>query len=332
MTLTELRYIVTLAQEQHFGRAAERCFVSQPTLSVGVKKLEDELGIAIFERTKNAVRVTPIGERIVEQAQKVLEEAATIKEISTAGKDQLTTPLRIGAIYTVGPYLFPHLIPQLHELTPSMPLYIEENFTAVLRQKLRKGELDVIIIALPFTEPDVVTLSLFDEPFTVLLPAEHALTKQQEISRDQLAENKLLLLGEGHCFRDQILEACPALTQKRVNHTEGLQTDIEASSLETIRHMVASGMGITVLPLSAADNSHYADGILTTRSFTSPAPFRTIALAWRVSFPRPKAIDVLSQAIRQCAVKGECKATDDAVTTSGASPSDKERNKGKASI
>ena len=155
MTLTELRYIVTLAQEQHFGHAAERCHVSQPTLSVGVKKLEDELGVLIFERSKSAVRLTPVGEGIVAQAQKVLEQAQGIRELAQAGKNQLTAPLKVGAIYTVGPYLFPHLIPQLHRVAPQMPLYIEENFTHVLRDKLRNGELDAIIIALPFSEADV---------------------------------------------------------------------------------------------------------------------------------------------------------------------------------
>ncbi len=155
MTLTELRYIVTLAQEQHFGHAAERCHVSQPTLSVGVKKLEDELGVLIFERSKSAVRLTPVGEGIVAQAQKVLEQAQSIRELAQAGKNQLTAPLKVGAIYTVGPYLFPHLIPQLHRVAPQMPLYIEENFTHVLRDKLRNGELDAIIIALPFNEADV---------------------------------------------------------------------------------------------------------------------------------------------------------------------------------
>jgi LysR family hydrogen peroxide-inducible transcriptional activator len=171
MTLTELRYIVTLAQEQHFGHAAERCHVSQPTLSVGVKKLEDELGVLIFERSKSAVRLTPVGEGIVAQAQKVLEQAQGIRELAQAGKNQLTAPLKVGAIYTVGPYLFPHLIPQLHRVAPQMPLYIEENFTHVLRDKLRNGELDAIIIALPFNEADVLTLPLYDEPFYVLMPA-----------------------------------------------------------------------------------------------------------------------------------------------------------------
>ena len=300
MTLTELRYVVTLAQEQHFGRAAAKCFVSQPTLSVGVKKLEEELGVALFERTRNAVRVTPQGELIVSQAQKVLEEASTIKQLAKAGHDQLSSPLRVGAIYTVGPYLFPHLVPQLAQRAGDMPLYIEENFTAVLRKKLRMGELDAIIIALPFNEPDVLTIPLYDEPFRVLLPCGHRLEQQAEIDSADLVQENLLLLGEGHCFRDQLLEACPVLVNQKDTAADG--GGIEATSLETIRHMVASGMGVSVLPQSAVVDHHYAPNLLSTRPFRQPVPGRTVALAWRASFPRPKAIDALTDALLQCSV------------------------------
>ncbi|MGL4316288.1 MAG: hydrogen peroxide-inducible genes activator [Pseudomonas sp.] len=298
MTLTELRYIVTLAQEQHFGRAAEKCHVSQPTLSVGVKKLEDELGVLIFERSKSAVRLTPVGEGIVTQAQKVLEQAQGIRELAQAGKNQLTAPLKIGAIYTVGPYLFPHLIPQLHRVAPDMPLYIEENFTHVLRDKLRTGELDAIIIALPFHEADVLTKALYDEPFFVLLPAGHPWTARESIDASLLNDKSLLLLGEGHCFRDQVLEACPATRKSEENK----HTTIESSSLETIRHMVASGLGISILPFTAVDSHHYAPGIIDIRPLTPPVPYRTVAIAWRASFPRPKAIEILADSIRLCSV------------------------------
>lgn len=297
MTLTELRYIVTLAQEQHFGRAAERCHVSQPTLSVGVKKLEDELGVLIFERTKNAVRLTPVGEGIVAQAQRVLEQAQGIRELAQAGKNQLATPLRVGAIYTIGPYLFPHLVPQLHRVAPDMPLYIEENFTHVLRDKLRTGELDAIIVALPFQEVDILTRPLYDEPFYVVMAAGHPWTSLDSIRTESLSDQNLLLLGEGHCFRDQVLEACP--TSRK---TESPHTTIESSSLETIRHMVASGLGISVLPLSAVETHHYAPGILEVRPLVDPVPFRTVAIAWRASFPRPKAIEVLFDSIRLCSL------------------------------
>ncbi|WP_346838198.1 hydrogen peroxide-inducible genes activator [Microbulbifer sp. SAOS-129_SWC] len=302
MTLNELRYIVTLAQEQHFGRAAERCFVSQPTLSIAVKKLEKELGVALFERSKTRVQATPLGERIVAQAQLVLEQSAAIKDIASAGKDQLASPLSVGAIFTIGPYLFPHFIPQLQRLAPEMPLFVEEGYTATLRQRLRKGELDAIIIALPFTEPDVVTQPLYDEPFVVLMPAGHPLTQQASIAPEQLAEDNVLLLGEGHCFRDQVLEACPQLqhTIEKEAGTGRIRTAADGSSLETLRHMVASGLGITILPLSAAAASQYASNLLETRPFAAPAPQRTVALAWRASFPRHRAIDILREAIGQC--------------------------------
>ncbi|MDR5893722.1 LysR substrate-binding domain-containing protein [Halomonas mongoliensis] len=298
MTLTELRYIVTLAQERHFGRAAERCFVSQPTLSVAVKKLEEELGVALFERSKSTVQVTPLGEKIVEQAQRVLEQTSVIKELASAGKDQLASPLRLGAIYTIGPYLFPDLVPELRRSAPQMPLYIEEGFTGSLRRKLRSGELDAIIVALPFTETDVLTKALYEEEFEVLLPADHPMAGRETIHKEELLKERLLLLGEGHCFRDQILEACPAISQKLASPTNTLTA--EGGSLETIRHMVASKLGITVLPRSAIGTSHYESGLLTSVPFAPPAPTRTVAIAWRASFPRPKAIDAVTDAIARC--------------------------------
>ncbi|QEA38315.1 LysR family transcriptional regulator [Pistricoccus aurantiacus] len=298
MTLTELRYIVTLAQERHFGRAAERCFVSQPTLSVAVKKLEDELEVALFERSKSTVQVTPLGERIIEQAQRVLEQSSVIKELANAGKDQLASPIRIGAIYTIGPYLFPYLVPELSRRAPQMSLYIQEGLTGGLRRKLRNGELDVIIVALPFTETDVLTKALYKEDFEVLIPADHPWAKRESIDKEDLLKERLLLLGEGHCFRDQILEACPAIVDK-LNSPDNTLT-AEGGSLETIRHMVASRLGITVLPQSAIGTNHYENGILTSRPFSREVPSRTVAIAWRASFPRPKAIDVLTDAIKAC--------------------------------
>ncbi|MEQ5803810.1 LysR substrate-binding domain-containing protein [Halomonas sp. H10-9-1] len=298
MTLTELRYIVTLAQERHFGRAAERCFVSQPTLSVAVKKLEEELGVPLFERSKSTVQVTPLGEKIVEQAQRVLEQASVIKELATAGRDQLASPLRIGAIYTIGPYLFPHLVPELARSAPQMPLYIEEGFTGNLRRKLRNGELDAIIIALPFTETDVLTKALYEEEFEVLVPADHPMAGRDCVHKEELLQERLLLLGEGHCFRDQILEACPAISQKLASPHNTLTA--EGGSLETIRHMVASKLGITVLPRSAIGTVHYESGLLASLPFASPAPMRTVAIAWRASFPRPKAIDAITDAVARC--------------------------------
>ncbi|MDB6063761.1 MAG: LysR family transcriptional regulator [Verrucomicrobiaceae bacterium] len=300
MTLTELRYIVALHQTGHFGKAADRCHVSQPTLSIAIKKLEDELDVPLFERSRNHIRATPLGLKIIEQAQTVLDQAHQIHELADQGKDPLGSRLSVGAIFTVGPYLFPCFIPELHKLAPSMPLYIEESYTAVLREKLRSGELDAIIIALPFTEPDVVTQQLYDEPFVVVMPGDHPLARFDKITQNVLAEETVLLLGEGHCFRDQVLAACPAIKRTLSNADAQLQSVVEGSSLETLKHMVASRLGITILPLSAAQIIPYGEGTLAIRPFAAPVPMRTVALAWRASFPRHRAIDIVSQAIRLC--------------------------------
>jgi LysR family hydrogen peroxide-inducible transcriptional activator len=300
MTLTELRYIVALHQTRHFGQAAEKCYVSQPTLSVAIKKLEKELEVPLFERSRSQVKATPLGEKIIQQAQTVLEQANIINEMASLGKDPLGSTLSIGAIFTIGPYLFPHFVPQLQLSAPGMPLYIEENYTAILRTKLRQGELDAIVIALPFNEPDVVTQNLYEENFVVLLAKNHPLTQSKTVTAKQLEKEQVLLLGEGHCFRDQVLDACPNLRMQLGKGNNPLQSVVEGSSLETLKHMVASGLGITVLPASAAQLGHYGDGALTTRPFINANAKRTVALAWRASFPRHQAIDVLHESIRKC--------------------------------
>ena len=309
MTLTELRYIVAVARERHFGRAAQKCFVSQPTLSVAIKKLEDELGVILFERNRNEVTVTPTGARIVEQAQRVIEETAAIRQIATQGKDQLAAPLRVGAIYTVGPYLLPQLIPILHKRAPQMPLLLQENFTARLAELLKHGDLDVIILSLPFADTGIATQALYDEPFRVVLPAAHAWSKKAKIPAGQLCNETLLLLGAGNCFRDQVLQTCPRLNRP---DTSNLQQTLEGSSLETIRQMVASGAGITVLPSTAADAKAAAGPLIAVRPFTAPQPSRRIALAWRSSFPRPQAVEALRLAVLACKLPG--------VTMLGAEP------------
>lgn len=297
MTLTELRYIVTLAQEQHFGRAAERCNVSQPTLSIAVKKLEEELGVALFERTKLRVITTPLGEQIINKARKVLEQTADIRDIADTGRDQLNSPLAVGALYTVGPYLMPQFIPLLQELASGMPLYVEEGDSETLARKLRGGDLDAVIVSLPFNEPDVVTQPLFDEQFVVLMPENHRLAAVNTVKPEDLGEREVLLLNEGHCFRDQVLTALPHL---KPADDQTARRFFQGSTLEALRLMVASGLGVTVLPMSAAQNSLYAPNLLTTRPFGEPVPQRTLALAWRASFPRHKAIDVLRTAIHAC--------------------------------
>ncbi len=301
MTLTELRYIVALAHERHFGRAAAKCFVSQPTLSVAVRKLENELGVPLFERHTADVTVTPLGERVVAQAQRVLEESAAIKQIAAQGKDQLATPLRVGAIYTVGPYLLPQLIPILHRRAPRMPLLLQENFTANLAELLKHGELDVAILSLPYADTGIVTQAVYDEPFRVVMPAQHAWSKKSKIPVEHLCNEALLLLGAGNCFRDQVLQIC---TRMRRPDASGLQQALAGSSLETIRHMVASGVGVTVLPSTAADSKSAASPLLAVRPISSPQASRRIALAWRASFPRPQAVEALRQAVLMCKLPG----------------------------
>ena len=299
MTLTELRYIVAVARERHFGRAAEACFVSQPTLSVAVRKLEEELGITLFERRRGDITVTPAGEPIVEQAKRVLEEAALIREIAAHGKDELNGPLRVGLIYTVGPYVLPQLVPALHERVPSMPLAIEEGYTATLSQRLRAGDLDLIVISEPFDEPGLLTRPLYDESFVVVLPASHPLVVHERLKPEQLSSEQVLMLGAGHCFRDQVLKACP-----ECGSSGGQDLLLDGSSLETIRHMVASGIGVTVLPCSAAGADRYAQRLLAIRRFEEPAPSRRVSLAWRRSFPRPKAVDAVHEAFMSCQLSG----------------------------
>ncbi len=297
MTLNEFRYIVAVARERHFGRAAEACFVSQPTLSVAVRKLEDELGVSLFERGSGEVTITAIGHQIVEQAQRVLEEAQGITHLARQGRDPLIGALRLGAIYTVGPYLLPHLIPRLMERAPAMPLVIEENFTAVLAERLKRGDLDVIVISLPFDEPGILTLPLYDEDFVVLLPEGHPWAGRESVDSAGLGDEKVLLLGAGHCFRDQVLQACPGCLQR--GGREGLSPrNLEGGSLETIRLMVASGVGITVLPCSAASPERFGPRLVCSRPFSGTPPRRRVALAWRRTFPRVDAVQVIADAIR----------------------------------
>lgn len=297
MTLTELRYIISLAQEKHFGRAAELCHVSQPTLSIAVKKLEQELGVVLFERTKAGIQPTPLGEQVVQKARKLLEQTAEIKDMVNSGKDPLLGPLAVGTLPTIGPYLLPQFIPLLQKLAGKMPLYLEEGETATLANKLRSGELDAIITTLPFAQPDIVTQPLFDEPLVVLLPGGHALAGKTAIVPTDLKAGEVLLLAPGHDFREQVLAAFPHLLSEDAQQ-QTVRTSIQGSTLETLRHMVASGLGITVLPVTAAEIPLYTPDLLVTRPFVEPAPYRTLALSWRASFPRHKAIDVLRQAIQ----------------------------------
>jgi LysR family hydrogen peroxide-inducible transcriptional activator len=296
MTLTELRYIVAVAQERHFGRAAERCFITQPALSLAIQKLEEHLGIAIFERRKSQITLTPLGEKVVQQAQRVLEAAEQINLIVAQGQDQLVGVFKLGVIATVGPYILPDLIPILHKQAPGMPLEIEENLTVNLNRMLVHGQLDAIVVALPHDEPGVLTKPLYEEPFMVVVPITHRWAKKRRIDADDLGTEKVILPHAGHCFRRQVLDHCPDISR---SDREGVQ----GNSLETIRQMVASGLGITVLPCSALSPKHHHKR-LATIAFADPVPERQIGLAWRKGFARPAALEVIEEAVRALKIPG----------------------------
>jgi LysR family transcriptional regulator, hydrogen peroxide-inducible genes activator len=295
MTLTELKYIVALARERHFGRAAEACFVSQPTLSVAIKKLEEELNVQLFERGSTEISVTPIGLQIVEQAQRVLEQSNAIKEIALHGKDPLAGPLKLGVIYTIGPYLLPALVPQMIASAPRMPLMLSENFTVKLLESLRQGDIDAAILADPFSDHGLVTQALYEEPFFVAVPKSHEWVARDAIQSQELKQQTMLLLGNGHCFRDHVLEVCPELSRFTQN-SSGIQKTFEGSSLDTIRHMVASGIGITVLPALAREQDESA-GLLRYLPFTAPSPSRRVSLVWRKSYSRIEALESVRAAV-----------------------------------
>lgn len=304
MTLTELKYIVALAREKHFGRAADACFVSQPTLSVAIKKLEEELNVPLFERGSSEVSLTDVGERIVVQAQRVLEEASAIKSIAQQGMNPLNGPLRVGVIFTIGPYLLPGLVSEMINSVPSMPLILQENLTVRLLELLKQGEIDVAILALPFNDSGFVIQPLYEEPFVVAVPKGHRWAKRERIEADELKDENMLLLGSGHCFRDQVLGFCPELSRFSQS-SEGIQRTFEGSSLETIRHMVASGIGITVLPSSSVPEPVPKESLLNYIPLHEVGGTeRTVALVWRKSFSRKEAVDALKSAVLKCRLNG----------------------------
>lgn len=289
MTLTDLRYLVALARERHFGRAAERSHVSQPTLSIAIKKVEDELGLALFERHRHEVLVTPGGEAIIRQAQRVLEEMDVLNGAARAARNQFADPLRLGAIFTIAPDLFPPLVRAVKAGGSGLMLYLEENYTHVLADKLAAGELDAIVVAQPFAAPETHVETLYSEDFLLLLPEEHAWSRRQSIASSELEAGDMLLLGEGHCFRDQVLETCPHLAGT-ANKTLG-----SSSSLSTLRHMVASGLGLTLIPASSV--AKLTEGGDVVAIPVTPAPSRKVVLAWRRRFPRPQAIKALLESL-----------------------------------
>ena len=292
MTLSELRFIVALAHEKNFRKAAEKSFVSQPALSLGIKKIEHELNLSLFERSVGAggnVKITPIGQKIIDQAAIVLEEAAKIKDLSASGDKQLDLPFKLGLIYSIAPYLLPLIIPKLREQTPNMPLEVHENITKNLENDLKQGSIDAAVIALPFDIPGVAVEILYDEPFVVIVPLNHRWNKHKNIKAKDLAQEKVLLLDRTHCFSNQVKEACPELSKN---------SEIQlGNSLETIRSMVASNLGVSVLPKSATSVQH-DNPLVKIIPFELPVPFRRVALAYRKSAVKKDAINTIVSAIK----------------------------------
>jgi LysR family hydrogen peroxide-inducible transcriptional activator len=272
MTLSELRFVVSVAQEKNFRRAAAKSFVSQPALSLAIKKIENELGVLIFERNRMGISLTTVGEKIVNQAQIVLEEVDKIKAISLVEKNTQQVEIRIGLIYSIAPYLLPSIIPLVKNLSPEVILEAEEDITINLVKKLDEGSIDAAIIALPFDVPGIETQPLYDEPFKVLIPKKHPWNNKQKINAKDLKNEKILLLDNTHCFSMQVREACPGISDK---------AEVQVgTSLETIRNMVASNLGISILPQSATANN-YSNDLINILPFESPIPFRRVAMAFR---------------------------------------------------
>ncbi|MCX7897509.1 MAG: LysR substrate-binding domain-containing protein [Rhodocyclaceae bacterium] len=291
MKLSALRYLVAFADEGSMIRAAERCQVSQPTLSVALQNLEHELGVALFERQKGHVALTDLGWQIVAQARKTLDEARRIELVAQQGKNPLAGVFRLGVIHTIGPYLLPELIAALKQTAPELRLFVEESMTALLADALKYGTIDAALIALPFDIAGIRIHPLYDEPFEVIVPRGHPWGQRKAISAREIKGEHVLVLKAGNCFREQVLDACP-----EISHAEG--STHEGHSIETVRAMVASGYGVSVLPASALSGVFRNDWIVAI-PFEEPAPSRRVALAWRQGYTRPQAIEAIIEAVRR---------------------------------
>ncbi|MBS9778170.1 MAG: LysR family transcriptional regulator [Gammaproteobacteria bacterium] len=298
MTITELRYIVALAKEQHFGRAAQSVFVSQPTLSIGIKKLEDELGVSIFERLSNKVLPTQTGQKIIEAARNTLMSTDIIREIAAEANGESNVNVKLGAIYTVCPYLLPKIIPDLQEQSPELRLFIEENYTNELVKQLKDGLLDVALLSLPIPDSSLFEVkTIFEEDFYVIMPKGHRLASHESISQNDLDNERIFLLGSGNCFRDQVLQSCPScLNATEDTEQKNNKTIIQGGSLSTIKMMVAGGLGISIFPEMALSD----DPNIVVKPFAGTEPKRKIALAWRKSFTRKETIEKIEDSILRC--------------------------------
>jgi LysR family hydrogen peroxide-inducible transcriptional activator len=292
MNLRDLEYLVALAETRHFGRAAERCHVSQPTLSAQLRKLEEFLGVPLVERRPWRVALTASGEAVVERARRIIQDAEDIRDLARASQDPLSGQLKVGFIPTLGPYLLPRVAPKLAKALPKLALLLHEYQTARLIERTVAGELDLAILALPADTKGLVTRELFAESFLLAMPAGHRLAARKRVKATDLEGEKLLLLEEGHCLRDQALEICG-----RVGSAEQA---FRATSLETLRQMVASGLGLTLLPGLAAVGPFARAPGLAVRPFAQPEPGRMIGAAWRRSTSRGEAIaavcDIIARA------------------------------------
>jgi len=289
MKLSTLRYLVAFADELSFSQAAERCHVSQPTLSIALQNLELQLGVTLINRAKGRVALTDLGQRVVVQARRALDETRRVEMIAHAGRNPLVGEFRLGVIHTICPYLLPELIASMRQTAPKMTLYIEENTTALLADYLKYGTVDAAIIALPFDIPGIEIHPLYDEPFLVIVPPEHSWAKREMIAADEVRGDDVLVLKAGNCFREQVLDACPD-----ISHAEGSM--LQGHSIEAIRCMVASGNGISVLPASAMSGP-YRSELVCAIPFEPPEPARRVALAWRRGFTRIEAIEAIIAAV-----------------------------------
>lgn len=288
--LKDLRYLVALADARHFGRAAERCFVSQPTLSAQLKKLEDYLGVQLVERQPKRVALTEAGREIVARARRILEASDEVVQLARSHRDPLAGQLRMALLPTIGPYLLPQLAPEVRRKLPRLELMLYEHQTDAMLEKLHAGDIDLGILALPVPLDGLQHRHLYDEPFVIAVPESHRLARKSSVRIDELADETLLLLEDGHCLRDQALEVC-----SRVGVEE--KQDFRATSLETLRQMVATGSGITLLPELATRGAYGAARGVAVRPFTKPAPVRRIGAVWRRTSARGKAVEALCELI-----------------------------------
>jgi LysR family hydrogen peroxide-inducible transcriptional activator len=292
MNLRDLQYLIAVAETGHFGKAAKRCFVSQPTLSSQIKKLEDHLGLKVFERTNRSVNITPVGEKIIAHARKSVEQAEAIDQIARAHRDPLAGILRVGAIPTLSPYLTPLILAPLIKNYPQLELVLIEETTSTLEDRLRNHEIDVALLATPLKEEGLVEHQLFDEPFWLIHPKNHPLYTKEEITRDDLAELDILLLSEMHCLSKQVMKVC-RLKERR----EGIMESLGAFTLETLVQLVAAGYGCTLVPaLSVHGGWMIASGVIA-RQLDVPEAKRRIRMVYRKSFPQPQALKVLAEVI-----------------------------------